>query len=133
MLLLSRTKTRPVKFSDEQNINDEEHMEQTEFLEKNVFTDLKNLNADFDKDTRYHFTESDFEIVLKRIEHFGIGVYKIDAWLDGKLYDTSSHEDFRKKATDPKWHKKAYHSFKNRQDGLSYSATYKVSNKLLAR
>jgi hypothetical protein len=108
-------------------------MEQTTFLEQHVFTDLKNLNDKFDEDSLYLFTESDFEIVLQRIAHLGIGVYKIDSWLDGKLYETSTHEDFRKKATDPKWHKKAFQTFKSRQDGLSYSATYKVSKRLLAR
>ena len=108
-------------------------MEQTKFLEQHVFTDLKNLNDKFEEDSLYLFTESDFEIALQRIEHFGIGVYKIEAWLDGKLYDTSIHIDFRKKATDPRWHKKAFKTFKTRQDGLSYSATYKVSNRLLAR
>ena len=108
-------------------------MEQTEFLEKNIFTDLKNLNDGFDKETIQYFSESDFEIVLQRVEHFGIGIYKIEPWLKGKRYETAKHEDFKKKATDPRWYKKAFLTFKFRQSGLSYSATYKVSNKLLAR
>ena len=108
-------------------------MEQTQFLEQHVFTDLKNLNEAFAEDSLYLFSESDFEKALERIEHYGISVYKIEAWLDGKLFDSSAHVDFRKKATDPKWHKKAFKTFKTRQDGLSYSATYKVSNRLLAR
>jgi len=108
-------------------------MEQTEFLEKNVFNDLKNLNDGFDKETIQHFSESDFETVLQRVEHFGIGIYKIEPWLNGKFHSVAGHEDFKKKATDPKWYKKAFLTFKFRQSELSYSATYKVSNKLLAR
>ncbi|MGO3181757.1 MAG: hypothetical protein ACTIJ9_02890 [Aequorivita sp.] len=108
-------------------------MEQAEFLEKNIFTDLKNLNEGSDKETVQYFSESDFEIVLQRVEHFGIGVYKIESWLDGKVSEVATHEDFKKKATDPRWYNKAFLTFKSRQDGLSYSATYKVSNKLLAR
>ena len=108
-------------------------MEQTEFLEKNVFTDLKNLNDGFDEETIQYFSESDFEIVLQRVEHFGIGVYKIEPWLDGKLYAVAAHDEFRKKTTDPRWYTKAFLTFKTRQSGLSYAATYKVSNKLLAR
>ena len=108
-------------------------MEQTEFLEKNVFNDLKNLNDGFDVEANHYFSESDFEIVLERVEHFGIGVYGIEPWLDGDLYAVAVHEDFRKKSTDPKWYKKAFLTFKSRQPGLAYSATYKVSNKLLAR
>jgi hypothetical protein len=108
-------------------------MEQAEFLEKNIFQDLKNLNDGFDAETTLHFSESDFEIILQRIEHLGIGVYKIEPWHNGKLYEMAGHENFKKKATDPRWYKKAFLTFKSRQTGLSYSATYKVSSKLLAR
>lgn len=108
-------------------------MEQTEFLEKNVFTDLKNLNEGSDKETVQYFSESDFETLLQRVEHFGIGVYAIETWLNGKASEVAAHDDFKKKATDPKWYKKAFLTFKSRQPGLSYSAIYKVSNKLLAK
>ncbi len=108
-------------------------MEKTEFLQKNIFTDLKNINDGLDTETIQYFSESDFEIVLKRIEHFGIGIYGIEPWLNGELYDVSGHEDHKKKATDPKWYKKAFLTFKTRQAGLSYTATYKVPKKLLER
>lgn len=108
-------------------------MEQTEFLEKNVFTDLKNLNEGADKETNPHFSESDFQILLERVEHFGIGIYKIETWLNGVSNGIAGHEDFNKKATDARWYKKALLTFKSRQSGLAYAATYKVSNKLLAR
>lgn len=108
-------------------------MEQTEFLEKNIYTDLENLNDGLNKETVQYFSESDFEIVLQRVEHFGIGVYSIESWLNGEAFEVAAHEDFKKKATDPKWYKKAFLTFKSRQSGLLYSATYKVSNKLLAK
>src|SRR5690606_17304087 len=108
-------------------------MEQTEFLEKNIFIDLKNLNGGADNETVQVFSEQDFEIVLQRVEHFGIGVYSVASWLNGEAAELAAHEDFKKKATDPKWYKKAFLTFKSRQPGLSYSATYKVSNKLLAK
>lgn len=108
-------------------------MEQKEFLEKNVFNELKNLNQGSDKETIHHFSETDFQIVLDRIEHLGIGMYTIESWLNGKLYDKVIHEDFKKKTTDPRWYKKAFLTFKSRQSDLIYCATYKVSNKLLAR
>ena len=108
-------------------------MEQTEFLEKNVFTDLKNRNDGFDEETVHYFSESDFEIILKQVEYFGIGVYEIKTWLKDELHHVSSHEDRNKKATDPKWYKKAFLTFKTGQSGLLYGATYKVSKKLLER
>jgi hypothetical protein len=108
-------------------------MDQSEFLEKHVFTDLTNLNDGFDVSTNQYFSQSDFEIVLERVEHFGIGVYKISPWYEGKLYDTANHEASKKKATDAKWYKKAFKTFTFREEGLAYSASYKVPIKLLAR
>lgn len=108
-------------------------MEQTEFLEKNVFTGLKNLNEGDDKDTKQQFSELDFETVLERVEYFGIGVYAIESWENGESLAIATHEDSKKKATDPKWYQKGFLTSKSRQPGLSYSATYKVSNKLLAK
>tara|TARA_B110000003_G_scaffold268654_2_gene298585 strand:- start:137462 stop:137788 length:327 start_codon:yes stop_codon:yes gene_type:complete len=108
-------------------------MEQSEFLEKNVFNDLKNLNQGSDKETVHHFSEADFEALLNRIEHLGIGMYIMESFLDGKSVTKESHEDFKKKATDPRWYKKAFLTSKSRQSGLTYSGTYKVSTKLLAR
>ncbi|WP_343637800.1 hypothetical protein [Fluviicola sp.] len=108
-------------------------MEQAEFLEQKVFNDLKNLNDGFDKSGNLHFNEWDFAIVLDRCEYFGISIYEIQAWLDGALHDTAIHEKFRKKATDSSWYKKALMTFSTRQKGLTFTASYKVSPKLLAR
>lgn len=108
-------------------------MDQPEFLEKHVFDGLKNLNDGFDDSSTHYFSQSDFEMVLEKVEYFGIGVYKISTWYDGKPYDSVDHETSKKKATDAKWYKKVFKTLTFRQEGLAYSATYKVSNKLLAR
>ncbi|WP_323788107.1 hypothetical protein [Psychroserpens sp.] len=108
-------------------------MEKTEFLEKNIFLDLENINDGFDSDSISYFSESDFEIVLERIEKFGIGIYGIEPRLKGDVFGVKLNEDYRKKATDPKWYKRAFFEFKKDQTGLQYSATYKVSDKLLNR
>ncbi|HAS36009.1 MAG TPA: hypothetical protein DCS15_05945 [Flavobacteriales bacterium] len=108
-------------------------MEKSEFLEQHVFNELKKVKTGVESVEAQSFSESDFEIILKRIEHFGIGAYKIEAWQEDKVVDTSSHEDFKKKVTDSSWYKKAFLTLKTRQAGLSYSASYKISPKLLAR
>ncbi len=108
-------------------------MEKTEFLEKKIFLDLENLNDELHADSIRYFSESDFEIVLERIEKLGIGIYRIEPRLEGDLFDVKQNEDYRKKATDPKWYKKAFSEFKKQQPKLQYSATYKVSDKLLNR
>lgn len=108
-------------------------MEKTEFLTKNIFLNLENLNDGFNSEAILYFSESDFEIVLKRIEKLGIGIYAIEPWLEGKFFAVKENETYRKKATDPKWYKKAFSQFKKQQANLQYSATYKVSEKLLNR
>jgi len=108
-------------------------MEQTEFLEQHVFKGFKNLNDGFDQEDIHYFSEADFEIILQRVEHFGISIYEMKPWLNGKFCDISIHGDHNKKATDPRWYKNAFLTFKKSQAGLFYSATYKVSKKLLAR
>ena len=109
------------------------NMEQAEFLEQKVFIDLKNVNDGFDESANPHFNEWDFAIVLQRAEYFGLGIYEIQAWLDGTLYDMEIHEHFKKKATDPSWYQKALTTFTTQQKGLTFTASYKVSAKLLAR
>ena len=108
-------------------------MEQSQFLVKYIFTDLKNLNNGFAEDGIQYFSENDFGIVLDRAEHFGLSIYTIKPWSKDEKYEASSHENHKKKATDPKWYKKEFKTLKTRQEGLLYSATYKVSKKLLTR
>ena len=108
-------------------------MEQIEFLEKNVFKDLKPLNIKIDKENIHYFSETDFDVVLQRAEHFGIGIYTIETMLNNAFHTEAKHDDFNKKATDSRWYKRAFLTFKTKQPELAYTATYKVSKKLLAR
>ena len=108
-------------------------MEQSQFLEKNIFTDLKNLNDGFAEDGIQYFSENDFGIVLDRAEYFGLSVYTIKPWSKNEKYEASSHENHKKKATNPDWYKREFLTLKTRKEGLLYSAKYKVSKKLLAR
>lgn len=108
-------------------------MEKAEFLEKNIFQNLKNLNKETETDSIHYFSESDFEIVLERIEKLGIGIYKIEPRLKGDLLEVKINEDFRKKATDARWYKSAFSQFKKQQVDIQYAASYKVSDRLLNR
>ena len=108
-------------------------MDQEKFLEQNIFTDLNNLNDGFAEEGIQYFSESDFEIVLDRAEHFGLSIYSIAPWSKDEKHEVLTHEDHKKKATDPKWYKKEFVTLKTRKEGLLYSAKYKVSKKLLAR
>ncbi len=108
-------------------------MDKNEFLEKHIFTDIQKIHQKSDANTIPYFSEADFAIILERIEHFGIGIYGIEPWHNDKMYDVKTNEDFRKKATDPKWYKRAFFEFKKQQANLQYAATYRISDKLLAK
>ena len=108
-------------------------MEKSEFLEQQVFAGLSPKNDGSETDTAYQFSEADFETVLDRAEHYGLGIYTIESFFKGTPYATTTHEDLKKRATDHRWFKRAFLTSKIKQAGLTYAATYKVSPKLLAR
>ena len=108
-------------------------MEQPEFLTTYVFKGLTNVHESKDENAEPHFSEKDFEAVLERCEYFGIGIYTIESFSEGKSNGKNIHEEFRKKATDAAWYNKAFSTFRMTTPGMTYAGTYKVSLKLLAR
>lgn len=109
-----------------------EDIKQQEFLVTKVFYDLENRNEGLEEDKNY-FSENDFASILLRAEHYGIGIYDMEAYHDQKLYGSDNHEVYRKKATHPQWYKSAFGKFKRAQKDMLYRATFKVSQKLLDR
>ena len=107
-------------------------MTQEDFLEQKIFTGLTNKNNN-EGNTDFYFSEEDFAKVLEKTAYFGIAIYTITAINNGKEIKTVEHETFRKKATDAKWYNREFKNLKREQEGLLFTATYKVSKKLLAR
>lgn len=108
-------------------------MEQQEFLDQHVFKGLKKLKDGFEKENVPFFSAADFVIIMERAEYYGISIYSIEPWYEGEIYDVITHENLNKKATDARWYRKAFQTFESRQAGMNYSATFRVSPKLLAR
>ena len=108
-------------------------MEQQEFLDKRVFTELKNQNTGFDDKSIVYFSEEDFRELLSRVKNLGISIYEIKTVHNGEEFGVEHHESYKKKATDSNWYEKSFKTFHHKQEGLFYSAKYKVSAKLLAR
>ena len=96
------------------------------YLNTNVFYDLKNMNDGFDSESIYYFSQLDFEIVLNRIEKLGIGIYGIEPWLNRDFYDVKGVEDYGGITTDSKWYRKAFEEFKKENENLLYAASYDV-------
>jgi len=106
---------------------------QDKYLQAVVFNGLKNLNDGFDVSTIQYFSESDFAIVLDRVEQHGIAIFGIEPWLDGQYYDCSTYEFYNTTPDDPTWYRAAFAKFKEcGVKGLMYSASYQVPDELLS-
>lgn len=97
-----------------------------DYLNKNVFYDLKNLNNGFDAASLYYFSPSDFDIVLNRIEKLGIGISSIKTWFNNEFYEVKIVEDYGGISTDSNWYRKAFEEFKKENENLLYAASYDV-------
>ena len=102
-----------------------------DFLDRNIFCGLRNLNTGFDVPSIKYFSEEDFRIVLKRVEATGIGIHGIEPWRDGEFYDVWTAEDFRGECTDPEWYRFAFEEFVSRGIRLQYAASYYIPDNLL--
>ncbi len=107
-------------------------MEELNFLKTYVFIGLDNLNYGFDIESNYYFSESDFKIILERVEILGIHIVGMEPWLNGEYYDVLVFEDFNTSPTDATWYKKAFAQFKERCENLQYSASYEIPDELLS-
>lgn len=109
-----------------EEFNQRKRAEKIEYLKANVFVGLKNMNDGFDTDSIYYFSQSDFEIIINRIEKLGIGIMGIEPWLNGEFYGVKVAEDYEAVPTDSKWYRKAFAEFKNENENLLYAASYKI-------
>jgi len=88
---------------------------------------ITNLNTGFDAPSIFYFSESDFEILLKRVERLGLGIYGIEPWdMDNHYYGVKLFDDYSTNPSDPSWYKKAFLEFKATGDKLQYAASYYV-------
>ncbi|GAB2832533.1 hypothetical protein [Ferruginibacter profundus] len=103
-----------------------------EYLDRNIFFGLTNLNTGFDAVGIKYFSEKDFEIVLNRVKQHGLGIKGIEPWKNGEFYQVLTYEEFTNDSTDPKWYMKAFESFKEDHEDLQYAATYYIPEKLFS-
>ena len=102
-----------------------------EYLERNVFYGLTNLNTGFDSPSIKYFSAEDFEIILNRVKRLGLGIFGIEPWKDGAFYSVKVYEHYTNDPTEYNWYMSAFISFKNEDENLQYSASYFVPEGLL--
>ena len=108
-----------------------EIMTKEQFLEERLFSDLTNLNDGFDAEGIKYFSQSEFEVVLQRVEANRIEIYGIEPWKDGEYYGIKIAEDYYLDPSDPKWFRKAFEEFKEDDPDLQYAASYGIPERLL--
>jgi len=94
-----------------------------EYLDKNIFYGLENLNTGFDVACIKYFSEDDFETVLERVKQHGLGIWGIESWQHGEFYEVTCCRESND-PTDPTWYYKAFDDIKMMREILDYSATY---------
>ncbi|NGP90259.1 toll/interleukin-1 receptor domain-containing protein [Fodinibius halophilus] len=101
------------------------------FLNQHIFYDLKNLNNGFDVNAIQYFNHEDFEIILSRIQQFGLGIYGIEPWQNGEFVGVKVHEDYYGDPFDPDWYWTAFEEFCEEGVKSHFSASYAIPEKVL--
>ncbi len=102
-----------------------------EYLDKNIFYGLTNLNDGFDSPSIKYFSAQDFEIILNRVKQLGLGILGIEPWKNGEFYSVTIYEDETNDPTDSKWYRNAFENFRKEDEALQYAATYFIPDELL--
>jgi hypothetical protein len=106
--------------------------QEQDYLDKNVFYGLTNLNDGFDAAGIKYFSEKEFEIVLDRVRLLGLGITGIEPWKDGEFYGVETYEEYASDPTDSTWYLGSFDRFKKTGDTIQYAATYSIPDKLLS-
>ena len=96
-----------------------------EYLEKNLFYELVNLNTGFDNLNLRFFSATDFLIVMKRCKGLGIGIYGMESWSMHKkvLIGAKYYEQFKTYPYDGKWYFNAYNQLLDNEKEIMFTAT----------
>jgi len=102
---------------------------QRAFLDTYIFKGLTDLNNGFDVAEIKYFSKQDFEVVLDRVEKYGLEIYGIELWKGWEYQDTKNFDfhypDFTD-ATDPKWYRHAFNELVTEEGNFQFSASYGI-------
>lgn len=103
-----------------------EYRGKLEFLEKNLFYRLTNLNTGFDNLSMRFFSPKDFLNVMERCKLLGFGIFGIESWsLQDKVFlDARYYENWKTYAHDGKWYYEAYNQLLDDENELMFTSTY---------
>lgn len=109
-------------------------MTKEQYLEKNIYNGLTNLNTGFDSPSIRYFSQIEFKILLEKVEKQNISIYGIEPFdSDLDYFDTKVHEQYNKKANDPEWYNGAFEEFVSLEEELIYAASFHVPDELLKK
>lgn len=103
-------------------------MTETEFLELNIFYDLKNQNTGYDANDIWHFSSKDFEIVMDRADELDVRILGIECWEKEEEKFTKFREDYN---DENGWYRKAYKELSEEYSPCIYTATFDIPSEYL--
>ncbi len=106
-------------------------MNKYDYLNKYVFAGLQNVHDGFDASGVAYFNQSDFALVLARVESLGVDILGIEPWKNGEFYDVATYEDYTENPTAPSWYWQAFQQFIATGEPLHYAATYSIPDSFL--
>lgn len=109
---------------------------QREFLDTYIFKGLTDLNNGFDVEEIKYFSKQDFEVVLNRVEEYGLEIYGIELWKDWEYFGTKNfdfHYPNHTDAADPQWYRHAFNDLVTEEGNLQLSASYGIPETLQKR
>lgn len=102
----------------------------SEYLYRHIFTGLTKKSREAKPGSNCIFSEPEFEIVLLRVQQLNLGIVRIKAWHNEKLYKAvNPNKDVT--PFDANWYINAYWHFQNMKLDLEYSAAFVVPYELI--
>ena len=109
-------------------------MTKEQYLEKYIYNGLTNLNTGFDSPSIQYFSQTEFKILLEKVEEQNICIYGIEPFdSDLDYFDTKVYENYNKEANDPDWYNRAFEEFVSLGEELIYAASFHVPDELLIK
>lgn len=103
-------------------------MSELEFLEYNVFDNLRNYNTGYDALSMYHLKPEDFKIAMTRAERLYINILGIECWCSEKEVCAEYLEDYY---MNPNWHRQAFNKIINSYSPCLLTATFDIPESYL--
>lgn len=104
-----------------------DHQQKLEILNSCIFDGLNKI-LDNQTFAISHFNKADFEIVLKRVEDYGIGINGIEIFMHGEFYGVRTFEEYHLSHNDSRWYYAAFWELSRKHPDVVFSASFNLDS-----